>query len=89
MQQLLATSSSQIGAHSRENEILSEVERILDEHRPASPGTSASKRPSVFRRIAPLVALAGVGAALALALAPAGVKDVLITGRSVAHSTNW
>ena len=86
MQQSLATSSSQIGAHSRENEILSEVERILDEHRPASPRTSASKRPSVFRRIAPLVALAGVGAALALA--PAGVKDVLITGRSVAHSTN-
>lgn len=82
MQQTLATSATAISAHSHENNILTDMERLLDE-RPSAKTVVSAATPRA-RRLAPLVLLAGVGAALALM--PASVKDALMTGRSVAHS---
>ena len=83
MQDTLPTSASSKGAHSDEDELLSELERVLDEP-PAAGTLDVGVTGRRFGRYASLARLAAVGAALALM--PGGVKDALTTGRSVAHS---
>lgn len=84
--QPLATSA--LGWHSRENEIMVEHEALLtsvNTYAPA-PEVASPRRPAALWRVVPLAFLVAVGAALAYV--SADVKDALITGRSVAHSTH-
>lgn len=85
-QQTVATSASSRGAYSYENDILSDVERILNEQPATADLDRTAPKPRRFGLVASLILVAGFGAAFALV--PADVKDALVTGRSVAHSSN-